>query len=77
MEPEKGGGITGKNNPMLSENSLPKIIRWYKGRCSFEIRNMKNAKCFGCANEVPGKESYYIISYIHLSPKPLLLIVLI
>jgi len=47
MEPEKGGGITGKNNPMLSENSLPKIIRWYKGRCSFEIRKMKNAKCFG------------------------------
>ncbi len=47
MEPEKGGGITGKNNPMLSENSLPKIIRWYKGRCSFEIRKMKNARCFG------------------------------
>jgi hypothetical protein len=37
MAPEKGGGITGKNNPMLSENSLPKLIRWYKGRCSFEM----------------------------------------
>jgi len=36
MESEKGGGITGKNNSMLSENSLPKLIRWYKGRCSFD-----------------------------------------
>jgi putative transposase len=38
--PEKlniNGGITGKNNPMISE-SLPKIIRWFKGRTTFEIR---------------------------------------
>jgi hypothetical protein len=41
------GGITGKKNPMLSENALPKIIRWYKGRCSFEIRKMENVECFG------------------------------
>ncbi|PIZ57785.1 hypothetical protein COY23_00995 [bacterium (Candidatus Torokbacteria) CG_4_10_14_0_2_um_filter_35_8] len=31
------GGITGRHNPMLSSNSLSKIIRWYKGRCKFEI----------------------------------------
>jgi REP element-mobilizing transposase RayT len=31
------GGITGKNNPMLHEN-LSRIIRWYKGRLSFEAR---------------------------------------
>ncbi len=31
-----GGGITGAKNPMLNEN-LSRIIRWYKGRCSFEI----------------------------------------
>lgn len=31
------GGITGKYNPMNNPRSLSKIIRWYKGRCSFEI----------------------------------------
>jgi putative transposase len=31
------GGITGKHNPMLSNDSISKIIRWYKGRCKFEI----------------------------------------
>ncbi|MFA5103655.1 MAG: transposase [Candidatus Margulisiibacteriota bacterium] len=33
------GGITGYRNPMLTDVSLSKIIRWFKGRCSFEIRN--------------------------------------
>ncbi len=31
------GGITGHNNPMLQDN-LSKIIRWYKGRTTFELR---------------------------------------
>jgi len=31
------GGITGKNNPVLNPFSLSKIIRWYKGRVTFEI----------------------------------------
>ena len=30
-------GITGNKNPMFHEN-ISRIIRWYKGRCSFEIR---------------------------------------
>ena len=30
------GGITGINNPMFYEN-ISRIIRWYKGRVSFEI----------------------------------------
>jgi len=30
------GGVTGKNNPM-GKNGLGEIIRWYKGRCKFEI----------------------------------------
>jgi len=34
---KKRGGITGMNNPMLHQN-LSRIIRWYKGRCTFEIR---------------------------------------
>lgn len=33
------GGITGNNNPMLYEN-ISRMIRWYKGRCSFEIRKI-------------------------------------
>ena len=31
------GGITGINNPVLNPLSLSKIIRWYKGRVTFEI----------------------------------------
>ncbi len=33
------GGITGNHNPMLHDN-LSKIIRWYKGRVSFESRKI-------------------------------------
>lgn len=33
------GGITGKNNPMIQDN-ISRIIRWYKGRCSFEMRKI-------------------------------------
>jgi REP element-mobilizing transposase RayT len=44
--PARGGGITGKNNPMLSRNSLARIIRWYKGRCTYEIRQTGHAKNF-------------------------------
>jgi len=37
------GGVTGKNNPML-HNSISRFIRWYKGRCTFEINKLyKNA----------------------------------
>ncbi len=34
---KNGGGICGQNNPMLNHN-LSRIIRWYKGRVTFEIR---------------------------------------
>ena len=30
------GGITGENNPMFHEN-ISRVVRWYKGRCTFEI----------------------------------------
>ena len=36
---ETNGGITGDNNPMLNQN-ISRIIRWYKGRCSFEMRKI-------------------------------------
>ncbi|PIT93628.1 transposase [Candidatus Falkowbacteria bacterium CG10_big_fil_rev_8_21_14_0_10_43_11] len=34
-----GGGITGQYNPM-GKNSLGEIIRWYKGRVSFEVNKV-------------------------------------
>ncbi len=33
------GGITGEHNPM-GKNTLGEIIRWYKGRSTFEIRKI-------------------------------------
>jgi putative transposase len=34
---EKTGGITGQHNPMLHDN-LSRVVRWYKGRTTHEIR---------------------------------------
>lgn len=41
IPPEKDGigGFAGENNPMLVDN-ISRIIRWYKGRCTFEIRKI-------------------------------------
>lgn len=39
--PKNSGGFSGEKNPMLNE-SISKIIRWYKGRCSFEIRKINS-----------------------------------
>jgi REP element-mobilizing transposase RayT len=36
---QKTGGFAGSKNPMLNEN-VSRIIRWYKGRCSFEMRKI-------------------------------------
>ena len=33
------GGFAETKNPMLNDN-ISRIIRWYKGRCSFEIRKI-------------------------------------
>jgi REP element-mobilizing transposase RayT len=35
----KTGGFAGNKNPMIQEN-ISRIIRWYKGRCSFEMRKI-------------------------------------
>ncbi len=37
--PEKPGGFAGNKNPMF-HNNISRIIRWYKGRCSFEIHKI-------------------------------------
>jgi putative transposase len=39
MPTENPGGITGNKNPMLHEN-LSRVMRWYKGRCTFECRKI-------------------------------------
>lgn len=36
------GGICGRSNPML-ENGLPRVIRWFKGRSTFEVRKIDSA----------------------------------
>lgn len=36
---EINGGFAGTKNPMLQEN-ISRIIRWYKGRCSFQMRKI-------------------------------------
>jgi putative transposase len=36
------GGFAGQNNPLLNDN-IPRVIRWYKGRCAFEIRKINPA----------------------------------
>jgi len=33
------GGFAGNNNPMFHEN-ISRMVRWYKGRCSFEMRKI-------------------------------------
>ncbi len=38
---ENIGGICGDKNPMI-HNNISKIIRWYKGRCSFESRKINS-----------------------------------
>ena len=35
------GGITSKYNPMLHDN-ISRVIRWYKGRCTFEMRKINS-----------------------------------
>ncbi|MCB0516317.1 MAG: transposase [Chitinophagales bacterium] len=36
---EINGGFSGTKNPMF-HNNISRIIRWYKGRCSFEMRKI-------------------------------------
>ena len=36
---DKKGGFAGEKNPMLNEN-LSRIVRWYKGRTTFEARKI-------------------------------------
>lgn len=38
---QSNGGFAGLNNPMMHEN-VSRVIRWFKGRCSFEIHKINS-----------------------------------
>lgn len=65
------GGITGNNNPMLHEN-LSRIIRWYKGRTTFEARKIQTNFAWQSRfhdHIIRNDESFYKISeYIKSNP---------
>ena len=44
-ENKKIGGITGKHNPM-NQNNISRVIRWYKGRCTFETNKIYGKSYF-------------------------------
>jgi REP element-mobilizing transposase RayT len=68
------GGITKSHNPMLSENSLSKIMRWYKARSTFEINKMRGKLRFTWQSRfydhvIRNEESLLRIrEYIHRNP---------
>jgi REP element-mobilizing transposase RayT len=68
----KTGGITGKHNPMLHEN-LSRIVRWYKGRCTFEIRKIQSGFQWQSRfydHIIRNEESYKrIVKYIRNNPE--------
>lgn len=70
--PKPTGGITGNKNPMIHQN-ISRIIRWYKGRCTYEIR--KTDPDFGWQSRFhdhvirDGKSYDRISNYILDNPK--------
>lgn len=66
------GGFTGSRNPMLNEN-LSRVVRWYKGRCTYEMRKI-HADFKWQANYheriIPSQKAYEDIElYIKNNPK--------
>ncbi len=65
------GGITGNKNPMPI-NGIPKMIRWFKGRATFELR--KTANDFAWQSRyydriIRNREEYFaVINYIKNNP---------
>ncbi|MEA5100511.1 MAG: transposase [Bacteroidales bacterium] len=64
------GGAT-KNNPMLQQN-LSRIIRWYKGRTTFEIRKIHADFCWQSRfyDHIIREDNVYktIVNYIETNP---------
>jgi putative transposase len=70
--PDGGGGATKNKNPMFHEN-ISRIIRWYKGRTTFECRKINpifewQSRFYD--HIIRNRFSYYnIIRYIHQNPE--------
>ena len=68
------GGITGKNNPMF-HNNISRVIRWYKGRCTFEINKIYGKLFFAWQSRFHDRiirdtnELHRIQNYIIENPK--------
>ena len=65
------GGITGNKNPMLIDG-IPKMVRWFKGRVTFELRKIDNE--FGWQSRyydriIRTRDEYFaVINYIKNNP---------
>lgn len=66
------GGITGYKNPMMYEN-ISRVIRWFKGRSTFEIRKIETSFVwqprFYCQIVFKKWEMAVITKYIQNNPK--------
>jgi putative transposase len=66
------GGFAGAKNPMLNDN-LSRVMRWYKGRCTYEMRKIHaDFKWQTNYHEriIPSKKAYEKIElYIKNNPK--------
>jgi REP element-mobilizing transposase RayT len=71
LEQEIKGGITGTNNPM-SKNGIPKIVRWFKGRATFELRKINKEFAWQARyydRIIRNKDEYFAtIQYIKSNP---------
>jgi REP element-mobilizing transposase RayT len=72
---QKIGGVTGNKNPMISQDSLSYIIRWFKARSTYEIRNKFPKLSFAWQSRfhyriIKDKNSLYAVRYyIRNNPK--------
>ena len=70
-EPNDIGGFSGNKNPML-HNNVPRVLRWYKGRVSFESRKIHARFAWQPRfydHIIRSEKSYYIVSeYIISNP---------
>jgi len=70
--PKINGGFAGNKNPMFHD-SISRVIRWYKGRCTFEIRKINvdfKWQSLFYDNIIWNQQSFYKIEqYIMNNPK--------
>jgi len=69
---QKTGGFAGVKNPMLN-NNISRVVRWFKGVCSFEIRKIHADFQWQSRfhdHIIRNDDEYqHIVNYIHTNPK--------